>query len=359
MAKTPSARVVNLVSSIRSTLGRLQQKMAPPSVAVLDLVTGMWSFQIVYALCELGIPDQLTHQPISGAAIARAVGAPEDRVYRLLRAAATIGLVIETGERAFRATSIGETLRQHRVGSVRDFILFQGRHGWENWGALTDCIRTGKSAVMLRHGKNAFDYFTSPGISDTFNRAMTGISFMTEDAILAAYPFGRFPTVADIGGGHGRLLGAILRAHSAHHGILVDLPSVISGAAAVLDELGVSDRCQMVEADFFQPLPEMDVDLFVMKAIIHDWLDPEANTILRHVRARMRPESRLILCEVVVPGPNRPSLAKHLDMEMMVHADGKERTREEYAELCRRSGLRLRQITPSASPISLIEAAPI
>ncbi len=35
------------------------------------------------------------------------------------------------------------------------------------------------------------------------------------DAIVAAYDFSKFSTVADVGGGHGVLLAAILRAHPA------------------------------------------------------------------------------------------------------------------------------------------------
>jgi len=46
------------------------------------------------------------------------------------------------------------------------------------------------------------------------------------------------------------------------------------------------------------------------------------------------------LCEVVVPGPNQPSFAKYLDLEMLVHAGGKERTEREYAALFATAGLR-------------------
>ena len=65
MAKTPPAGIARFVDGIRFTLGRLQQRLAPPPIAALDFVTGMWSFQIAYTLCELGIPDHLTSSPVT------------------------------------------------------------------------------------------------------------------------------------------------------------------------------------------------------------------------------------------------------------------------------------------------------
>ena len=359
MAKTPPAGLVKFVDAIRFRLGALQRTLAPPPIAALDFITGMWAFQIAYALCELGIPDRLSDHPVSAESIATAISAPESSVYRLLRAASNIGLTREAPGRAFTSTPICKALRTEALGSIREFILFQGRCAWAHWGGLTDCVKTGRSAVETIHGKTPFEYFTSPEIADDFNRAMTGISAMTVDALLGAYSFAGFRTVADIGGGHGRLLGTILKQYPALHGVLLDLPGVVAGAPRILEELGVSDRCQVREADFFQPLPPVDADLYLMKSIIHDWADPDAVSILRNVRAQMRNDSRLALCEVVVPGPNQPSFAKYLDLEMLVHAGGKERTESEYAALFAAAGLRLVHITPTAGPMSLIEAQPV
>ena len=331
----------------------------PPPIAALDFVTGMWSFQIAYTLCELGIPDHLTDSPVSAASIAVAISAPEDRVYRLLRAASNIGIVKEVPGRAFTATPICNALRHEALGSIRDFIVFQGRCAWAHWGGLKECIKTGKSAIETIHGKSPFDYFTSPDIADTFNRAMTGVSAMTIEAVLGAYSFARFKKVADVGGGHGRLLGTILKAYPALQGALLDLPAVVEGAPSILKELGVSDRCQVLGADFFAPLPRVDADLYLMKSIIHDWADPDAARILENVRAQMSNESRLALCEVIVPGPNQRSFAKYLDLEMLVHAGGRERTESEYAALFATAGLRLVRVTPTAGPMSLIEAEPV
>lgn len=356
MARLPPAPIVSMMNGFRHKLGQAQQKLVPPSIAALDFVTGMWNFQIVYTLCELGILDRLGDAPTSSGTIAAAIKAPEDRIYRLLRAASMIGLVTETPKRSFSLTAIGKALQTDSLGSMRDFIVFQGRVGFKSWGVLKDVVVSGKSALELLYNQTTFDFFSDPEVSDTFNKAMTGISAMATDAVLASYSFKEAKTIADIGGGHGRLLGSILRDYPGAQGVLLDLPAVVAGAPHVLDELGVAQRCRVLGASFFEPLPDFDADVIVMKNIIHDWPDEDAFKILKNVKARMKSGTRLVLCEVVVPPPNSPSFAKHLDLEIMVHAHGRERTEAEYGALFAQVGLKLNRVIPTPGPMSLVEA---
>lgn len=55
---------------------------------------------------------------------------------------------------------------------------------------------------------------------------------------------------------------------------------------------------------------------------------------------------------------SKKHFSKLLDIEMIVHAGGRERTHDEYAALLRRAGFRLDRIVPTASPISIVEASP-
>jgi len=356
MAKLPPAGVVNFMNKVRYGLGRLQQKLVPAPIADLDFVTGMWNFQIVYALCELGVFEKLGNAPLSVATLSSQLGLPEDRLYRVLRAASVIGVVSEAQGRAFTLTAMGSGLREDTLGSMRDYILFQGRYGWKSWSQLTEVMKGDKNALQLLYGQSTFEFFSTPKVSETFNKAMTAISAMAVDGVLAAYDFKPYKRIADVGGGHGRLLGTILRDYPHLEGVLVDLPAVVVGAEPVLDELGVKSRCRIEAGDFFEPLPALNADLILMKNIIHDWSDDDAKCILNHCREQMKPDAKLLLCEVVVPLPNQPSFAKHLDIEMLVHAEGKERTQEEYAALFKDAGLKMNRVIATPGPMSLIEA---
>jgi hypothetical protein len=70
----------------------------------------------------------------------------------------------------------------------------------------------------------------------------------------------------------------------------------------------------------------------------------------------MRPESRLLIVEMVIPPGDGPHPGKLLDLMMLVGPGGRERTEQEYAELLERAGLRLARVVPTESAVSIVEA---
>jgi hypothetical protein len=186
---------------------------------------------------------------------------------------------------------------------------------------------------------------------------MTSVSALAAEAFVGAYDVSGFATIVDVGGGQGRLLSALLNAAPSARGVLFDLPSVVKSAPPILAQYGVADRTRVVGGDFFEGVPEGG-DLYLMKAILHDWQDTEAKKILGSIRKAAKPSSKLVLYETVVPGPNEKHFAKFLDIEMVVVAGGRERTKEEFSALLASAGFRLTRVIPTASPISIVEGEP-
>jgi hypothetical protein len=174
-------------------------------------------------------------------------------------------------------------------------------------------------------------------------------------AVLAAYDFGRFGTVVDVGGGNGALLAALLAAHPHLRGILFDQPHVVSGAPPVLEAAQVVDRCEIVGGSFFSSVPEGG-DAYVLKSIIHDWEDEECVAILRSCRSAMSEEAAVLVIERDLGAPNENPAAKLSDLNMFVMPGGRERTLDEYATLFERAGLRRLAAHPSRSGHLVIEA---
>ena len=329
--------------------------MVPPPFALLDFVTDLWGFQIVYALAELEVVDALAHGARDADSLARELHVDADHLYRLLRAATNLDLVVEEPGRRFSLKPIGEALCEKENESFRDFIVLMGRMGWRFWGRLTDSVREGRSAVEIETGKKPFEYLMGEeSIRHTFNRAMTAVSAVSADALVAAYDLAGFSKIVDVGGGHGRLLASMLAAAKSARGVLFDLPEVVEGAPAVLSSLGVADRTEVVGGSFFESVPEGG-DLYVLKSIVHDWQDDDALRILKNVRSALGPKGKVLLYETIVPGLNEKHFSKFLDIEMIVHAGGRERTKQEYTALYERAGLRLTRVVPTAGPASLIE----
>jgi hypothetical protein len=69
-------------------------------------------------------------------------------------------------------------------------------------------------------------------------------------------------------------------------------------------------------------------------------------------------DSKLLIVEIIVPPGNQPSIAKLLDLEMLVTTGGQERTEYEYKTLLESSGYHITRIVSTKESVSVIEARP-
>jgi hypothetical protein len=184
---------------------------------------------------------------------------------------------------------------------------------------------------------------------------MTRLTALDWPTIEAAYDFTRFPTIADLGGGHGHLLALMLGAAPAAKGVLLERETVVADAERRLRQAGVLSRCRIETGSFFDTAPS-DADLYVLRRVIHDFDDEQAEAILTNIRRHMKMDSTLLLLESVVPPGNTPHFAKTLDLDMMIFVGGRERTERQFGALLDRAGFRITRIIPTISTISLVEA---
>ncbi|MFP1151981.1 methyltransferase [Mycobacterium sherrisii] len=143
-----------------------------------------------------------------------------------------IGIFGRRRDGRYQLTSLGDTLRTDAPVSMAGMTRWVGspQHR-EHWSNLTDAIRTGHAVIPELRGKSAFEYLAEePELARIFNAAMTNLSEMSTAPLTAAYDFSAFGTIVDVGGGHGRLLSAILTTAPNSRGILFDLPAVVAGA---------------------------------------------------------------------------------------------------------------------------------
>lgn len=139
---------------------------------------------------------------------------------------------------------------------------------------------------------------------------------------------------------------------------MYEMPVLASAANQLFDQYNIADRCEHIGGDFFQSVPEGG-DLYILKHIIHDWNDEQCIQILSNCRKAMNKGGKMLVIEMVVPEGNTPSMAKMLDLQMLVCLPGCERTEAEYRVLFEKAGLTLGRIIPMPSPFSIIEAVPI
>ena len=329
----------------------------PPEAVLTEMLFGAFVSQALYVAAKLGIADLLAEGPRPVAGLAAETSTHERSLHRVLRSLASVGVFRQTEPGVFALTPLAEPLRSDAPNSMRAGAIFMG----EEWhmrviADMLYSVRTGKPAWGHTHGAEVFDYFAAnPAQAEIFNATMTGLSVAVAPAIVEAYDFSEFGTLADVAGGHGYLLAQVLKATPSLGGILFDTPQVIEGAGALLEREGVDDRVAKVSGDFFASVPE-GADAYMMKHIIHDWDDERCVALLRNVRAAMPDGGKVLIVETVVPEADEPHYSKLLDLEMLTSPGGIERTEEEYRDLLTAAGLRLSRIVPTKSPFSVIEA---
>ena len=317
-----------------------------PQLYVRNLLMGFVVSRAVQVAAELGLADALADGPKDRDALARDVGAHADTLNRLIRALASFGIFKQLPDGRVANTAQSECLRSDAPGSLRELgRMYGGSPMWQAWTGLEHSVRCGEPAFAHVHGSPVFEYLAQHAESAIrFDNAMAASSRLMNEALVEAYDWSRFGTLVDVAGGIGTTLAAILRANPGVRGVLFDLPHVIERGRDNLAREGLAARCQARTGSFFDAVPS-GADAYFMKHIIHDWNDEDCLRILRNCRAAMSDHAKLLVCEKLIPPDDRPSVAKTLDLVMLVMTDGgRERTEQEFQELFARAGMRLARV---------------
>ncbi|GAB2721425.1 methyltransferase [Kitasatospora kifunensis] len=329
----------------------------PTPAQYLPLLFGFALNQIAGATSRLGVPDLLDEKALTAEELATATGAHPGFLLRLLRAAATAGLLTLDDQGRFALTALGG---MYRTDAPLQAAPLDAMHAapavWQAWGALEQSVRTGKPAFGLVHGTGLFDRLqTDPELAAVFHSAMGAGSAVQLPAITNGFDFSAFQHVTDVGGGNGTHLAAILAANPHLRGTVFDTADGVLDAPAVLAQAGVDDRCATQAGSFFDTVPA-GADAYLLKNILHDWDDDSSKKILDNCRAAMGANGRVVVfTSVIAEGrahedPLEALGAAIFDIEMMVVTTGRERTLTEFEQLFAASGLKLAKVTPLPCP---------
>ncbi|WP_156673296.1 methyltransferase [Mycobacterium sp. E3251] len=336
------------------------QPTSSPARAMQELLLGAWVSQTITAVADLGVADALADGPLQLDELANRVGAHPDALRRALRALIGKGIFAQRDDGRYELTPRADTLRSDAPVSVAALARFVGapQHR-EHWSLLTRAIRTGTSPVNTLRGQDFFAYLRDePEFSAIFNEAMTGLSAYIDGPLVEAYDFTPYRTIVDIAGGHGRLLAAILKSAPNAQGVLFDLPDVVADAPSLLRKFDVTHRVRLVEGSFFDEVPAGG-DVYVLKQIIHDWPDEAALRVLHNVRRAAATDASLLLVEAIIPEHHGDVIGKVTDIEMLLVNDGQERTAAEYRRLLDQAGFEMTRVIATGTDFSIVEARAI
>ena len=172
--------------------------------------------------------------------------------------------------------------------------------------------------------------------------------------------------VSQVGGNAGATSITLTKAFPALHCIIQDLKAPIDTARSKLAELpaDVSKRIETQEHDFFSPQPVKGADVYLLRMILHDWKDPEAAKILKQLVDAAKPDSRILIMDMVLPTPGSGSTTveaalRQKDLAMLHTFNAKEREVEDWRSVLQKADPRLEIKAirrPDGSHHSVIEA---
>lgn len=322
----------------------------PPHETLWHLATAGVAARCLHVVAELGVADLLDDEPRTAADLAARCGADADALNRVLRLLTGHGVFAAAGS-GYVHTEASRILRADHPASLRPTALMSGLPVFT--GSLVELghsVRTGGPAAEVVSPGGLWGYLREhPEAGRVFDAAMSAKAGPDIAAVLAAVDFGRFDTVADVGGGRGHLLRAVLDATPGARGVLVDLPDVL----ASLGNRG--ERLRLHAADFFtDPLP--DADAYVLMEVVHDWADAESAAILAAVRRACRPGAAVLIVENLLAEDAPDLRGWTLDILMLAVTGGRERTPTELGALLDAAGFRVEGVTPTAGRVKVLEA---
>jgi hypothetical protein len=318
-----------------------------PARLVADLSRAHIAARCLHVIADCGAADAIGPDGATPATIAARTGLTADALDRMLRLLAAHGVFAHGPGGTYRHTPASETLRTDHPRSLRAYVRMGGMPAfWDRFSELPETARSGRPRYDMA---GMVEYYAAhPAESAIFNEAMVSKAQTTLPAIAAAYDFTRFGTIADVGGGRGHLLRAILERVPHAHGILFERPHVIADTEAI-------PGLTFVGGDFFtDAVPS--ADLYLLMDVLHDWNDADAARILRAVRRAAKPPSRLLIVEALVPETPGPHFSKTVDIIMLAATGGRERTAVQHEALLTAAGFELVRVLPTASQHSIVEA---
>jgi len=330
--------------------------MADPAAdrqALVEVINLGLLWHCLCAITRLEVPERLAAGPLPLAELAAAVGAHQDALWRVLRLVADHQIVTLEQDRVALADRGRLLCRDHPASLSAAFATVGNSdvaHG------LIDTLRTGRAAAPRVLGMPYWDYLAAhPDQQALFDQAMLQRAGALSLACVPVLEWPAAATIADIAGGTGTLLAAVLQAAPGARGILVEQPQVLERARPFLERHGVADRCVLSPGDLFAPPPP--ADLYLLASVLHDWDDTHAARILAALGQSATSDTRLRIFEMLLPTDATPHRAKMSDVLMLLMFDGaRERTVGQYRDLLGSTGWQLERVVASPGPMSVIEA---
>ncbi|MEE2868846.1 MAG: methyltransferase [Pseudomonadota bacterium] len=327
-----------------------------PPFKLMAQITAYRTSQCIRALVELGIPALLVERARSLGELAEITGTKPRLLERVLRHLVNEEVISLDAQGHYLPSPVTRHLVSGHPQSLRNWVACElDPLLWRSWENLPEQLRTGTTAFDLAHGSAFFDWHAQDEAAqkrfdDQMNGASKGIGAVVVDK-LAFAPGTR---IMDVGGGNGSFLAQILVRNAETTGTLFELPRGVEDHDPLFEQMRSNGRATTQYGSFFEHVPG-DADVYLFSRVFHDFDDEAAITILQNTSQSLSGKERLYLIDMMTSDAAADARGSSQDIFMMTQLGGRERTADEFIELLAKAGFETSSITPTASPVSILE----
>ncbi|KAK8157443.1 O-methyltransferase-domain-containing protein [Phyllosticta citrichinensis] len=358
----PDPELTKLANKSIDLLHEIEQMLEPGHLVLADHFLGYVHAKCLVGAVDLKVADKLQEMgPSKIDDLAAACHARPDRLHQVLRVLSSNGIF-----------SYDKSTKTYRNNHTSTLLLSDHWTQWHNWatlygnqfydmargipGSLKEGAKRSPGQINFDTDDDMFTHFNKHGWVPQLHKTLGAGATAQAPGIVADYPWSEIAneTIIDIGGGGGSFLALVLRANETMRGGIFDQPHVIehvkpffhSKDGQFADLAARVPVENLIGGNFFESIPPSKV--YTMKWTLHDWREDDARRILTNIAKAIIPgdNSRLIVLESILDTTRSSRLPRYGDMNMMIAADGVERTWDEWTALAESSGWVITKVYP-------------
>ncbi|WP_131738827.1 methyltransferase [Actinomadura roseirufa] len=255
---------------------------------ILGVATGYMAAKQLFAASEAGLFAALAEGPATVSELAARTGLPERTARILGDTMAGLGLLTRTDGRYANT----EATTAYLAGGtdevdLRPFLAFLDAISYGHWLGFGETTRTAEPAELDLAG-------------DRMRTFLGGV--MTYNALHARmlaqeFDFTRYSRILDFGGLSGSFLAEALRSAEKAEGTFLSGGELVEFARGVMDEAGVGDRVDVVQADPVTGEVPEGYDLVLLEHVVHRFNAEDNQRIAERARRAATPGATLVLLD--------------------------------------------------------------
>lgn len=323
---------------------------------IMAIGAGYFASKVLLTAVGLRLYTELGDQAMTADAIAERLGLVRRPATDFLDALVSLDLLTRDGDGAgarYRNTAetahfLDEASPAYQGGLLK---IWEERN-YRFWADLTEALKTGEPQNEVKQtGRPMFEtLYAEPRRLEAFLTAMDSASRRNVELLAERFPFERYRSLCDVGGGNGLMSRILATAHPHLQCVSLDLPAVTAIAQRKLGEQGLGDRVRAIAGDFLvDPLPVADV--ITMGQILHDWnLDHKRQLIAKAYEALPEGGAFMVIETLIDDARRENTAGLMMSLNMLIEfGDAFDYSAAEFREWCSAAGFRSFDVIPLAA----------